>query len=623
MIINGSIKKNMESFFSSFDLQIAKFISSLASENSNDVKLAAALVSRQLRDGHVCVNLPEYAGQSLATGDDQIERVKFPELSIWLQSLKSADCIGAPGDFKPMILDEAHRLYFHRYWQYEQDIAEFILRSIPNQKDPLTFPKLIRERLQFYFPEMSLGKISWPGIAAAASLMRKFMVITGSPGTGKTTAITKIMAFLLDVKKNPLRIALCAPTGKAAARLEESVKKTKAILNCPADVKNCIPEEAMTIHRLLGSIRHSPYFHFNEKNTLPYELIVVDEASMVDLPLAAKLMTALAPDAQLILLGDKDQLASVETGAVLGSICFPDPLNVFSETFGRQLDEICGEKTEVSDALPGVQDCIIELKQNYRFSEESGIGHLSRAVKEGDVLHSLSLIKANTFSDIHLSEISSPEDVIVLLKEKVVKSYREYFQSVTSVSLGAGDVFERFETFRVLCALRVGLWGSQRMNAVIERLLAESGLINFTSQYYEGRPIMVVQNDYRLKLFNGDVGIVLRDPADQKKLKVFFRDQKKGLRSIAPEKLPPCETVWAMTVHKSQGSEFDKVVLILSDGDAPVLTRELLYTGITRARFYVDIWTSGDVFMKTIQKQIFRQSGLTDAIKCPRKISAK
>ena len=281
---------------------------------------------------------------------------------------------------------------------------------------------------------MSLGKISWPGIAAAAALMRKFMVITGSPGTGKTTAITKIMAFLLDVKKNPLRIALCAPTGKAAARLEESVKKTKTMLNCPADVKNSIPEEAMTIHRLLGSIRHSPYFHFNEKNTLPYELVVIDEASMVDLPLAAKLMTALAPDAQLILLGDKDQLASVETGAVLGSICFPDPLNIFSETFGRQLDEICGEKTEVSDAFPGVQDCIIELKQNYRFSEGSGIGHLSRAVKEGDALHSLELINAEIFSDIHLSEISSPEDMTLLLKEKVVNLI--------------GNIFRRSHPFR-------------------------------------------------------------------------------------------------------------------------------------------------------------------------------
>ena len=622
-MINGSIKKNMESIFSSFDLQMGKFISSLVSENRNDVKLAAALVSRQLRDGHVCVNLPEYAGKSFTTGDDQIERVKFPELSTWLQSLKFSDCVGAPGDFKPMILDEAHRLYFHRYWQYEHDIAEFILRCIPVQIDPLTSPKLIRERLQSYFPEMSLGKISWPSIAAAAALMRKFMVITGSPGTGKTTAITQIMAFLLDTKKNPLRIALCAPTGKAAARLEESVKKTKAILNCPADVIDCIPEEAMTIHRLLGSIKYSPYFHFNENNTLPYDLVVVDESSMVDLPLAAKLMTALAPDAQLILLGDKDQLASVETGAVLGSICFPDPINFFSKTFGQQLSEICGEKTEVSDALPGVQDCIIELKQNYRFSEASGIGHLSRAVKEGDALHSLALINAETFSDICLSEISSTEDIILLLKEKVVKSYREYFQTVKSVSLRAGDVFDQFETFRVLCALRVGLWGSQRMNDLIERLLAESGLINLTSQYYEGRPIMVVQNDYRLKLFNGDVGIVLRDPADQEKLKVFFRDQKEGLRSIAPERLPPCETVWAMTVHKSQGSEFDKVVLILSDSDVPVLTRELLYTGITRARFYVDIWTSRDVFMKTIQKKILRQSGLTDAIKSPWKVTAK
>jgi exodeoxyribonuclease V alpha subunit len=614
MAKNGNIKEATENYFSPFDLQMGKFLSAGESDNKKVLHLTAALLSRQVRDGHVCMNLREFAGRVLQTCSDQKDSILCPELSIWLEALKNANCVGCPGDFKPMILDDNHRLYFQRYWQYEQDVAEFINRTMLVQPEVATKNKTLKEKLQFYFPDMSPEKIFWPSVAAAAALMRKFLVITGSPGTGKTTTITKIMAFMLDVKNKPLRIALCAPTGKAAARLEESVKKTKTILPCPETVKNQIPEEAMTLHRLLGSIRHSPYFHYNGENILPYDLVVVDEASMVDLPMMAKLMTALNPNAQLILLGDKDQLASVDTGAVLGSICFPDPLNIFSREFEERLTAICVLKTTASNVAPGVQDSIIELKHNYRFSKESGIGLLSQAIKRGDSQSALQLIDAAESSDIHFSEIFGPENILVSLREKVIKPYREYLQIVISSSMHTEDIFDLFETFRVLCALRIGMWGSQRMNVLIEKLLSEAGLIDLTVPYYEGRPIMIVQNDYRLHLFNGDVGIVLKDTADKNKLKVLFRNEKQGFRKIAPERLPRHETVWAMTVHKSQGSEFNKVILILSDNDNPVLTRELLYTGITRARFYADISANRDVLTKTISKQILRQSGLTDAI---------
>lgn len=618
----GSAEKNMENVFSAFDLQMGNFISSLTTESRKDIQLAAALISRQLRDGHVCVNLPEFAGRSLQTSDDQKENIQFPELSVWLHALKNAECIGSPGDFKPMILDNANRLYFQRYWQYEQDIARFILSRLSVFQTERTHFNIIREKLQCQFPEMTSGKIFWPGIAAAAALIRKFLVITGSPGTGKTTTITKIMAFLLDVEKNA-HIALCAPTGKAAARLEDAVKKAKILLHCPETIKNRIPDEAMTIHRLLGSIRHSPYFRFNEKNFLPFDLVVIDEASMVDLPLMAKLMTALAPDARLILLGDKDQLASVETGAVLGSICYPKCLNVFSRAFGWQLEEICGKEIPSSDVASGIQDCIIELTHNYRFSEKSGIGLLSRAINQGDSRRVLELIEAHKLPDIRFFEISRPDELPRLLRDNILKYYGEYLHAVASNSACAEAVFERFDAFRVLCAFRVGLWGSQRINAVVERLLAEASLIHPEFPYYEGRPIIIVQNDYRLQLFNGDIGIVLRDAADHHKIKVFFRDLKQGFRKIAPERLSRHETAWAMTVHKSQGSEFDCVTLILSDNDAPVLSRELLYTGITRARSFVDILAGKAVFLRTIQKQIHRQSGLTDAIQCSSMMTVK
>ncbi len=616
---NKATKNIAENIFSEFDITIGKFLSSGVTKNKDDVRLAASLISRQLSDGHVCVRLPEFAGTGLGTGDNEYDHGQFPRLSVWLQSLENAECVGRPGDFKPMILDDAHRLYFQRYWQYEQDVAGFILKRFSADLDtnPHYSSESIREKLQFYFPEMSMGVVSWPGIAAAIALTRQFLVITGSPGTGKTTAITRIMAFLQDVKERGLRIALCAPTGKAAARMEESVKKTKMILACPEDIKESIPDEAMTIHRLLGSIMYSPYFSFNEKNNLPYDLVVVDEASMVDLPLAAKLMTALRPGARLILLGDRDQLASVDAGSVLGDICFPEPLNVFSRTFGQKLESICGIPIKTSDGAPDVRDCIIEMKQNYRFSAGSGIGVLSQLIKAGDADAVLALTGEGKYSDVHLCEISNSEDILKLLRETVLKFYRAYLQAIASGSESIEDIFSRFEAFRVLCALRVGHWGSKRMNMVIENLLAESGLIRLTDPYYQGRPVMIVQNDYRLQLFNGDVGLVLRDSSDRNKFKVFFRDPKQGFRKILPERLPRHETVWAMTVHKSQGSEFDDVVLILAENDSVVLTRELLYTGITRARLNVSIWAGRNTVKRTIQKQIIRQSGLTDAIKLP------
>lgn len=610
-------KNNAESIFSPFDLSIGKFLSSGVTKNQDDVRLAASLISRQLSNGHVCVRLPEFAGRSLEAGDNEHGGVQFPRLAGWLQSLENAECVGRPGDFKPMILDGAHRLYFQRYWQYEQDVAGFILRrfSADLDTDPHFSSVSTREKLQFYFPEMSMGKISWPGIAAAIALTGQFLIITGSPGTGKTTAITKIMAFLQDVKNRGLRIALCAPTGKAAARMEESVKKTKMILDCPEAIKDSIPDEAMTIHRLLGSIMYSPYFSYNEKNNLPYDLVVVDETSMIDLPLAAKLMTALRPDAKLILLGDRDQLASVDAGSVLGDICFPEPLNVFSRTFGRKMERICGVSVETSDAAPDVRDCIIEMKQNYRFSEGSGIGILSQLIKTGDADAVLELIGEGKFSDVCLCEISGSEDILELSRKTVLEFYRAYLQTIASGSGSIEDIFSRFEAFRVLCAMRVGHWGSERMNRVIENLLAESGLIRLADPYYQGRPVMIVQNDYRLQLFNGDVGVVLKDSSDRNKFKVYFRDPRQGFRKILPERLPRHETVWAMTVHKSQGSEFDDVVLILAENDSSVLTRELLYTGITRARLSVSIWAGKNTLQRTIQKQIIRQSGLTDAIK--------
>jgi len=613
---NGTVRKNRESF-SVFDRHLGSFLASVASAHAGDVRLAVQLAGRQLREGHVCVPLADFAGRMWSAEDQEEPPVLLPDLDAWTDALRQAECVGRPGEFKPLILDDAHRLYFHRYWRYERDIADFVLGRRNHSFPVAPFPEVLREKLRVFFPEVLTDPSFAPALAACLALAGKFLALTGSPGTGKTTAVTKILAFLLELEKKPHRIALCAPTGKAAARLEEAVRKTTAELPCTDDIRKLIPQDAMTLHRLLGVIRHSPYFYHNKKNPLPYDLVVVDEASMVDLPLAAKLVDALAPEARLFLLGDKDQLASVEAGAVLGSLCFFEPLNVLSDALGKELFDIAGIRVETAAKAPAAAGSIVELTRNYRFSEAGGIGALGRSVRQGDADRVLEILESGRWPDVRFTELSSADDPLTVLTPLALESCRACLEAALGVPARIGDVFERFEAFRLLCALRIGPWGSRNLNAVVERILAGAGLIDSRNPFYEGRPVMIVQNDYRLRLFNGDIGIVLRDPDDAESVRVFFRDPRTGLRRIAPERLPPHETVWAMTVHKSQGSEFDRVLLVLGQSDAPVLTRELLYTGVTRARSGVGLLSPRDVLVRTIQKRISRKSGLADALKDP------
>jgi len=605
---------NKTVFFSPIDEYLGQFISSLHSKPQYNVQLAASLISRNLRDGHVCLNLNEYAGKFLQDDENQEKVLIFPELSNWVENLKNDQCVGSPGEFKPLILDKHNRLYFHRYWQYEQDIVNLIRQRLNLISSISAKRENLQSKLRFYFPEMVQHEVYWPAVAAVASLYRKFLVITGSPGTGKTTTIAKILAFLNDISEKNRFTALCAPTGKAAQRLESSIRNLKISSQWSEEIKNSIPNEATTIHRLLGSVRYSPYFQYNENNLLPYDLVVVDESSMVDLPLMAKLMNALSTNAQLILLGDKDQLASVEAGAVLGNICYPHPLNEFSDSFEKVISDIYGKKANVNHKPPGIHDCIVELKQNYRFHEDSGLSIISQAIKDVNCEKIDAFLKVSDFSDVHFNPLYRTKKMAADMLGLISEFYRDYLNAVNLNDRSPEDMLELFERYRVLCALRGGFWGVEQMNRLLEKSFADKGLINLNSLYYAGRPVMVVQNDYQKKLFNGDIGIVLRDPSDENKLKVFFRDKDDGIRKLSPERLPRHETVWAMTVHKSQGSEFDRIALILTDMDNPLLTRELIYTGITRARVYAGLWSDPKILIKAIKNPTTRHSGLTDAL---------
>ena len=320
-------------------------------------------------------------------------------------------------------------------------------------------------------------------------------------------------------------------------------------------------------------------------------------------------------DAGLILLGDRDQLASVEVGVVLGDICSLGTPNVFSAGFARQIAELSGEEIESDQQPPGLQDNIIHLQKNFRFSGESGIGLLSRAVKNGEPQAALDLLKSGKYAEIHWTGLADSAKLFKTLGEVFISNCKEYMEAATSGKVVPQNIFDLLERFRILCALRVGAWGTENINIHVEKVLREAGLIKSRDVLYEGMPVMILQNDYRLRLFNGDVGVILRDPEENNQLRAFFRDEQNAVRKYLPARLPQFETAWAMTVHKSQGSEFERVLLVLSDRDVPLITRELIYTGITRAAKNVDIWAGEDLLSRAISRSISRQSGLADALR--------
>lgn len=608
------LNRNFHNYFSSIDIHFGNFIADLTSENSSCLFLAAALLIRAVRLGHVCLDLKAQAGNIIIPSTEGAASISCPKLNEWLQALRSSFCVGKPSDFKPLILDDRNRLYLQRYWQYEQDIASNILSRISSPRKGEVDQLELTDKLNFYFPEnQTEGKINWQKVAASAAVLKNFAVISGSPGTGKTTTITKIMALLLDAEKRKLRIALTAPTGKAAARLQESVRKTKEKLNCADELKALVPDNAQTIHRLLGSFGDSPYFQYHEDNPLPYDLVVVDEASMADLPLLAKLFKALPVDGRIILLGDKDQLASVDAGVVLGDICAGNAADIYSRTFAEQIAEFSGEKLISTDMPAGVSDCIIQLQTNFRFTEGSGINILSNCVKDGDIAMVMKLLQDNFYPDISWTDLNAKSALQTKFVSAVIDGYSEYLAAVRSRA-DSNVIFNCLAKFRILCALRVGNWGTQRINAFVEKILSAAELINIDGLFYEGMPVMVTVNDYKLNLFNGDVGIILPDSTGNREMMAHFPDEQGKIRKIVPSRLPKVETVWAMTVHKSQGSEYDGVLLVLSDRDIPVATRELVYTGITRARRNVRIWAAEDVLTNAISRRIKRESGLTDAL---------
>jgi exodeoxyribonuclease V alpha subunit len=667
------------------DVALAKFLAEQDSAMADPLLWLSALLSRQLADGNLCLELK--------TLDSMRDEQDWPRH--WRQYQHEAEGLiaqlaasalvangrtGAPVN-APLVLDGS-RFYLRRYWNHERVVAHAIRQRLA-QTWPV--PTNLAEELDRLFPPSTTAEThpvrdafgstetpsrvtegnsswtasapaetpspNWPKIACALAARGGFTVITGGPGTGKTTTVVRLLGLLQTLQlrehQHPLRIRLAAPTGKAAARLNASISAQIAQLDVDETTRAAIPAEVTTLHRLLGARPDTRRFRHDHANPLHLDVLVIDEASMIDLEMMSAVLVALPPTARLILLGDKDQLSSVEAGAVLGDLCRHADGGYYNSDTAAWLRNVANQDIQpfVGDDARPLDQQVAMLRYSHRFSETSGIGRLARAVKDGDAHSARALLSTSSAdlawlsgSNLHQladlaidgnqSNLDEPGDTAKKL------GYRHYLERVQlerpCAGSGAEDhdrwarsVLNAFASFQLLCALRQGPHGVGGLNQLIAQGLQTRGLIETTGGWYEGRPVMVTRNDYSLGLANGDVGICLRvpDEAGKPRLAVSFlvnasHGETAGtrIRHVLPSRLGDVITVYAMTVHKSQGSEFEHTALVLPAEFSATLSRELLYTGITRARRWFTLVGSEQAVDDAIAKRTRRHSGLAGCI---------
>jgi exodeoxyribonuclease V alpha subunit len=544
------------------------------------LKAAAERVSLATAEGNVCIPLDaiaaDFEGRTLAELRD---------------ALLASRMAGTPHDEEvlPIVLDDANRLYLRRYFDYECRLAKNLMRRA-TARAPAPNVKALRARLDQLFAANAkrLGaKPDWQRIAVALAMQRRLTIISGAPGSGKTTTIAALLACALE--ENPgARIALAAPTGKAAARMLDALRERSASL--PPQIRERLPSESHTIHRLLGvTPGHRRWLH-HAGNPLPLDVLVVDEASMLDLALAVRLAEAVPESARLILLGDKDQLASVEVGSVFAGL-------------------------SAKEDSP-LADSVVWFTESYRFAADSGIGRLAAHINAGEAERALEWMAQG--GDGKVTWIDEPGvEIGAATRNRALAGYGTYIEALRDNLDDKAAIFRAFERFRVLCAVRETPRGINALNKLLGAHLR--GALDHPLDpgapfpWYPGRPVMVMRNDYVLRLFNGDIGICL--PGEDGKLMVWFPDSQSGFRSLACNRLPWHEDTCATTVHKAQGSQFDTVLLVLPGEAGKTAVRELLYTAVTRPRTSVTISGSADVFRAACTRATQRHTGLIERMR--------
>ena len=557
--------------------------------------------------------------------------------------LLSSGVVGpADGAPRPLVLDSAGRLYLYRYHRYEVELAANLLRRAagPDAAIPAdTARQLLDQTFAANTQSLPAGVIDLQKLAAGLALLRPLTILSGGPGTGKTTTVFAMLRCLLALAPG-LRIALAAPTGKAAARLLEALRQHAALAGAPVAG---LPDQAHTVHRLLRPVPGTTRFRHDARHPLPLDVLVVDEASMLDLALATKLLAALPENARLILLGDKDQLAAVEAGSIFHALAARPGL---SPARAERLAALCGvAAAQLPAAEPGpFVDTTVWLERNYRFAADSAIGRLATALRDAGrgAPAALEALQAAAARDHHapsrsteppdgprrplggaatwdgvrlIDTASGPLEEAVL--RALVDGYADYLALLGNPEPDPAALLRALEAHRVLCVLRNGERGVERLNLEISRRLLQrlDRPWSPVQPWWAGRPVLIRANDYGLRLYNGDLGVALPAPGRRDRMLVWLPDGQGGLRPVAAARLPDHETAFACTVHKAQGSEFDRISLILPDHDTALLNRPLIYTALTRARLAAQLIGPTGLLALGVQRAGAESSGLEDRLR--------
>ena len=640
------------------DRALARWVAELDPQARPELLMATALLAHLEGRGHTCLPLealvrepaallawPAPAPQALAQAWHALPQ----GLDDWLEALRRSPVVHeegvAPDQGQPLVLGgsaTAPLLYLRRYWGYETRVAQ-ALRERASAPLPVD-EALARQWLARLFAPAQPGQVpdapartegdtevDWQQLACAVALRSRVAVLTGGPGTGKTYTAARLLALLaaMEPPGRPWRVALAAPTGKAAARLRQSIDGALQDLQTPLqgvlDVQALAQRlgPARTLHALLGAQPHTRQMRHHAGHPLDVDVLLVDEASMVHLEMMAALLDALPASARLVLLGDKDQLASVEAGAVLGDLCRDAAAGRYSTETRRYLQATTGQTLpdallESSAQAPALAQHMVMLRKSRRFG--GPIGALALAVNQGDAPQARRVLDADPQGAVHLLASSDPAVAVQLaLRGRLgaVGCYRDYLRAMAVPVPAQEDahtawvqgVLRAFDGFRLLCAVREGPWGAAGLNHAVETALRGAGLLQGRGEWYAGRPVMVTRNDAGLGVFNGDIGIVLQAPGGG--LRAYFADGPQ-LRSVGVSRLAHVETAFAMTVHKSQGSEFGHTALVLPPQAAgALLSRELVYTGITRVRdAFTLVAAQPAVLEQALRQRTQRSSGL-------------